>query len=62
MFVIGCLSLWRPFINWSIKVSNMARGTKPEITKGTIIFTRIDAIILIIFSIFFIYATYIKLY
>jgi len=49
--VIGILSLYRPFIEWSIKFTNKLRGTKTEITPTAIKWRKIGGIFYIIFAI-----------
>ncbi|MDD5625794.1 MAG: hypothetical protein PHG83_01360 [Patescibacteria group bacterium] len=49
--VIGILSLYRPFIEWSIKFSNKLSGIKTEITPTAIMWRKITGIIFIIISV-----------
>ncbi len=51
--VIGVLYLFRPVIEWGVKLGNTIGGRKTEITKGTIIAARIGAIAAILFGLFF---------
>lgn len=49
--IIGILSLYRPFIEWSIKFTNKLRGTKTEITPIAIKYRKIVGILFIVVAV-----------
>lgn len=53
LIIIGVFFLPRPIIEFFIKMSNTARGIKTEITKGTLIFVRVIAVIFILLGLLF---------
>lgn len=53
LIIIGIILLFRQVIEFLIKINNVARGTKTEITKLTILFYRAIALIFVIIGIIF---------
>lgn len=53
--VVGILSLYKPFIEWSIKFQNKLTGTKTEITPTAIKYRKIMGVLMIIFTIVFLF-------
>ena len=49
--VLGILSLYRPFIEWSIKFQNKLLGVSTKITPAAIIYRRIMGVMSIVVSI-----------
>ena len=54
LIIIGVLFLPKVVIEFFIRTGNIMRGVKTEITKGTIIFTRIIAVLFILLGLIFI--------
>lgn len=52
--LVGFVNLYRPVLEWLIRFGNMVRGTKTEITQGTIIYSRITGVIFTSLGIVFI--------
>ena len=53
--IVGISNLFRPVIDWMVKLGNIMGGEKTEITKGTYISSRIGAIIVILIGLFALY-------
>lgn len=51
----GILSLYKPFIEWSIKFQNKLTGTKTEITPTAIKYRKIMGVLMIIFTLVFLF-------
>ena len=47
---IGILMLFKPIIEWFVKLQNSMRGIETKITTGTIITYRVFAIVWVLFS------------
>ena len=53
LIIIGVLFLPKVVIEFFIRTGSIMRGVKTEITKGTIIFTRIIAVLFILLGLLF---------
>lgn len=52
LIIFGLLMIPRKTIEWTIKFNNKVRGVKTEISKTTVFFYRLAAILFIILGIF----------
>lgn len=52
--IAGFVNLYQPALEWFIKFGNTLRGTKTEITQGTVLFYRFTGVIYVLLAIVFI--------